>query len=145
MDSLFRRLDSANLNVSLGRVEDSHSRYDAITRGVIRSLDDIREFPVDGRGLKLKDIADIVYDKPIVRNGRHLNGNYAVGLDIRKTSQANTVETARLVREKITEIEKDPVLRRYTHPGRLGCGRADHQIDQWSAGSRASSARCLRL
>ena len=29
--SLFRRLDSANLNVSLGKVEDSHSRYEAIT------------------------------------------------------------------------------------------------------------------
>ncbi|HYP07010.1 MAG TPA: efflux RND transporter permease subunit, partial [Bryobacteraceae bacterium] len=108
--SLFRRLDSANLNVSLGRVEDSHSRYDAITRGVIRSLEDIREFPVDGRGLKLKDIADIVYDKPVSRGGRHLNGRYAVGLDVRKSSQANTVETARRVREKIEEIEKDPSL-----------------------------------
>lgn len=108
--SLFRRLDSANLNVSLGRVEDSHSRYEAITRGVIRSLDDIREFPVDGRGLKLADIADIVYDKPLTNGGRHLNGNYAVGLDIRKTSQANTVETVKRIHEKIDEIEKDPAL-----------------------------------
>lgn len=108
--ALFRRLDSANLNVSLGRVEDSHSKYEAITRGVIRSLDDIREFPVDGRGLRLKDIADIVYDKPINTGGRHLNGNYAVGFDIRKTSQANTVETVRQVREKIDEIQQDPAL-----------------------------------
>ena len=74
-------------------MEDSHSRYEAITRGVIRGLDDIRQFPADGRGLKLEDIADIVYDKPVSRGGRHLNGNYAVGIDIRKTSQANTVET----------------------------------------------------
>src|SRR3954468_5116046 len=81
--SLFRRLDSANLNVSLGKVEDSHSRYEAITRGVIRDLDDIRQFPADGRGLKLQDIADIVYDKPATRGGRHLNGHYAVGIDIR--------------------------------------------------------------
>jgi HAE1 family hydrophobic/amphiphilic exporter-1 len=110
--SLFRRLDSANLNVSLGRVEDSHSRYDAITRGVIRSLDDIKNFPADGRGLKLGDIADIVYDKPSnSRGGRHMNGNYAVGIDIRKTSQANTVDTVRRVREKIAEIEKDPALK----------------------------------
>ena len=60
---------------------------------MIRGLDDIRQFPADGRGLKLEDIADIVYDKPSSRGGRHLNGNYAVGIDIRKTSQANTVET----------------------------------------------------
>ena len=109
--SLFRRLDSANLNVSLGKVEDSHSRYEAITRGVIRDLDDIRQFPADGRGLKLQDIADIVYDKPASRGGRHLNGHYAVGIDIRKTSQANTVETVRLINEKIAEIEKDPGLK----------------------------------
>lgn len=108
--SLFRRLDGANLNVSLGRVEDSHNRYEAITRGVIRSLDDIKNFPVDGRGLKLHEVADIIYDKPARRGGRHLNGNYAVGIDIRKTSQANTVETVQRIRDKITEIEKDPAL-----------------------------------
>ena len=133
--SLFRRLDSANLNVSLGRVEDSHSRYEAITRGVIRGLDDIRQFPADGRGLKLEDIADIVYDKPVSRGGRHLNGNYAVGIDIRKTSQANTVETVRRVNEKIAEIEKDPGTEGNNHKSLVGCGQADHEIDQWSAGS----------
>ncbi|MBI2689326.1 MAG: efflux RND transporter permease subunit [Acidobacteria bacterium] len=108
--SLFRRLDGANLNLSLGRVKDGHSHYEAITRGVIRSLDDIRDFPVNGQGLKLREIADIVYDKPVNTSGRHLNGNYAVGLDIRKTSQANTVETVRKIHEKIAEIEKDPAL-----------------------------------
>ena len=109
-DSLFRRLDSANLNVSLGRVEDSHSRYEAITRGVIRSLDDIREFPVDGRGLKLPILQISCTTSPLSRGGRHLNGNYAVGIDIRKTSQANTVETVKRIHEKIDEIEKDPAL-----------------------------------
>jgi hydrophobic/amphiphilic exporter-1 (mainly G- bacteria), HAE1 family len=109
--SLFRRLDAANLNVSLGRVEDSHERYEAITRGVIRDLEDIRKFPADGRGRKLEEIADIVYDKPVLQRGRRLNGNYAVGIDIRKTSEANTVKTVGLVREKLEEIEKDPALK----------------------------------
>ena len=108
--SLFRRLDAANLNVSLGRVEDSERRYETITRGVMRGFEDIRDFPVNQSGLKLHQIADIVYDKPINTAGRHLNGNFAVGLDIRKTSQANTVETVRRVRERIAEIEKDPAL-----------------------------------
>jgi HAE1 family hydrophobic/amphiphilic exporter-1 len=108
--SLFRRLDGANLNYTLGRVEDGTQKYEAITRGVMRSLDDIRQFPVDGRGLLLHEIADIVYDKPAMVRGRHLNGNYAVGIDIRKTSSANTVETVNLVREKIDEIEKDPAM-----------------------------------
>jgi HAE1 family hydrophobic/amphiphilic exporter-1 len=107
---LFRRLDAANLNVSLGRVEDGTNRFDTLTRGVIKSLDDIKRFPVNGRGLELQEIADIVYDKPINTGGRHLNGNYAVGFDVRKTSQANTVETVAKVREKIDEIQKDPAM-----------------------------------
>ncbi len=107
---LFRRLDSANLNLSLGRVEGGERRYEAITRGVMRSLDDIREFPANGQGLKLREIADIVYDKPLNTSGRHLNGNPAVGIDIRKTSQANTVQTVERIREKLSEIEKDPAL-----------------------------------
>lgn len=106
--SLFRRLDNANLNLTLGRVSDGGNRYEAITRGVIRSLDDLKNFPVDGRGLVLQDIADILYDRPVRNSGRHLNGKYAVGLDVRKTSQANTVETMKNLKEKIAEIEKDP-------------------------------------
>jgi HAE1 family hydrophobic/amphiphilic exporter-1 len=108
--TLFRRLDNANLNLSLGRVEESPRRFQVMTRGVIRSLDDIRNFPVDGRGLILGEVADIVYDQPALARGRHLNGHYAVGVDIRKTSQANTVETVKKLREKIAEIEKDPAL-----------------------------------
>lgn len=108
--SLFRRLDNANLNLTLGRVEEGPHRYQAMARGVMRSLDEIRNFPVDGRGLTLEEIADIVYDKPAVTRGRHLNGSPAVGIDIRKTSQANTVETVSRIREKLAEIAKDPAL-----------------------------------
>lgn len=108
--SLFRRLDNANLNLTLGRVEDGKLRYEAISRGVIRSLDDLKNFPVDGRGLVLQDIADIYYDRPVTNDGRHLNGKYAIGLDVRKSSQANTVETVEMVNQKLAEIEKDPAM-----------------------------------
>lgn len=108
--SLFRRLDQANLNLTLGRVVDGTQRYEAITRGVIRTLDDLRNFPIDGRGLTLQDVADILYDRPVRTNGRHLNGKYSVGIDIRKTSQANTVSTVAAVMEKIREIERDPAM-----------------------------------
>jgi HAE1 family hydrophobic/amphiphilic exporter-1 len=51
-----------------------------------------------------------VYDRPTRNDGRHLNGKYAVGIDIRKTSQANTVETVARLNQKIAEIEKDPAM-----------------------------------
>jgi len=48
--ALFRRLDSVNLDRSLGRVVDRDARYSAMTRGTLKSLDDIRNFPVNGQG-----------------------------------------------------------------------------------------------
>jgi HAE1 family hydrophobic/amphiphilic exporter-1 len=108
--ALFRRLDNANINLTLGRVVDGPNRYEAIARGVIRSLDDLKNFPVDGRGLVLQDIADILYDRPVRNSGRHLNGKYSVGVDVRKTSQANTVDTVARVKEALQEIERDPAM-----------------------------------
>ncbi len=110
VDSLFRRLDSANLNMSLGRVSDGGVRYGALTQGAMTSLEALRSFPVNDRGLKLSEIADIQFDKSMLNFGRHLNGEYAVGFDIRKTSQANTVETVNRVMAKIDELNSDPTL-----------------------------------
>ena len=107
---LFRRLDSANLNVSLGKVEDGGLRYSVLTRGVMASMEDIRNFPVNERGVKLSDVADISIDNPRVNFGRHLNGEYAIALAVRKSSQANTVETVNRVMAKIEELNQDPAL-----------------------------------
>ena len=141
--SLFRRLDSANLNVSLGRVEDGHSRYEAITRGVMRSLDDIRNFPVDGRGLKLHEIADIVYDKPASTRRPAPERQLCRWL---RHSQDLAGQHCRDGRggfsEKIAEIEKDPALEGTQHPvlvGRRESRSPSRSTDCWKP---ESSARC---
>lgn len=108
--SLFRSLDAANLNVSLGRVTDRDLRYGAITHGAVASLEDLRNFPVNGRGLKLHEIADVDFDNPPEHSGRRLNGAHAVGFEVRKTSQANTVDTVSRVMAKIEELNRDPAL-----------------------------------
>ncbi len=109
--SLFRRLDNANLNVSLGRVPDGGTRYGAVSQGAMNSLEAIRDFPVNERGINLGQIADIEFDNPVTNFGRHLNGQYAVGFAVRKNSQANTVETVKRVREQIEELNQDPSLK----------------------------------
>lgn len=108
---LFRQLDGVNLSRSLGRVVDGDLRYTSITRGTLKSLEEIQDFPVDGRGLRLADIADVVYDLPTAFYGQHLNGEYAIGFAVRKTSQANTVETVNQVMARIEELRQDPGLR----------------------------------
>ncbi len=110
VSQLFRRLDSINLNRSLGRVMDGGVRYAAIAQGSISSVKEIENYPLNERGLRLGDVADIEYDNPPVNFGQHLNGEYSVGFRVRKTSQANTVDTVNRVLTKIEEIGQDPAL-----------------------------------
>ncbi|MFB3904391.1 MAG: efflux RND transporter permease subunit [Acidobacteriota bacterium] len=110
VDAVFRRLEGANVDVSLGRVVDGGYRYGVLTKGSVTSLEQIRNFPVNNVGLKLADIADVDFADPIVDFGRHLNGSYAIALEIRKTSDANTVETVKRVMQKIKELNEDPSL-----------------------------------
>ena len=107
---LFQRLDDINVNRSLGRVVDGGIRYGAMTHGTLASVTDIENIPVNDRGLRLSDIADIVYDAPAPTGGNRLNGKSAVGFVVRKTSQANTVKVVDGVLAKIEEIGKDPTL-----------------------------------
>ncbi|MEE9240737.1 MAG: efflux RND transporter permease subunit, partial [bacterium] len=101
---LFRRLQAANLDVSLGHVTDGGVRYGVLARGAMGSIEEFRKFPVNERGILLADVADIDFRNPIINSGRHLNGEYAMSLEIRKASEANTVATVRRVMEKIEEF-----------------------------------------
>ncbi len=108
--SLFRKLDAANTNLSLGKVNQAGERFEAITKGAIDSVEDIAKFPVNERGQLLEDIADIIYDQPISNSGQHLNGDYSIGFSVKKSSEANTVDVVRSVKEVIEGFKKDPAL-----------------------------------
>jgi HAE1 family hydrophobic/amphiphilic exporter-1 len=108
--NLFQRLDSANMNVSLGHVNEADLRYGAVSRGVINSVEDVANFPVTDNGLVLSEIADIDFDNPVINSGQHLNGEYSIGITIRKTSEANTAETVKRVHEVIASFKEDPAL-----------------------------------
>ena len=110
--SLIERLQGASQNLVLGQVDSGGLRYTARALGAFGSVEAIENLPVNDRGLRLKDVAEVVYEEPPAATGRHLEGNYAVALDVYKESTANTVEVATAVREVIEEdIGKDPLLK----------------------------------
>ena len=109
---LIRRLRGASSDLVLGRVDAQGLRYTARALGAFDSVEAIRDFPVDERGLALSEIAEIVYDEPPVRFGRHLDREYAVALEIFKESTANTVDVVHGVMRVIErDINRDPLLR----------------------------------
>jgi len=111
VDRLIRRLQGASTDVVLGRVDAAGLRYTARAIGTFDSVEAIGEFPVDDRGLKLFDVAEITYEEPPIRYGRHLDRKYAVALEVYKESTANTVDVVNAVMRVIEEdINRDPLL-----------------------------------
>ncbi|MFL6202929.1 MAG: efflux RND transporter permease subunit [Thermoanaerobaculia bacterium] len=109
---LIDRLQGASQNLVLGQVDSGGLRYTARALGAFGSVEAIENLPVNDQGLLLRDIAEIRYEEPPADTGRHLEGDYAVALDVFKDSTANTVEVATAVRKVIQDdIGKDPLLK----------------------------------
>ncbi|MCU0304527.1 MAG: efflux RND transporter permease subunit [Thermoanaerobaculales bacterium] len=110
--ALARLLQSVSSNMVLGRASTGGLRYTVRSLGSFDSIEALSGLVVDERGLRLGEIAEITYEEPPLTFGRHLDGKYAVALDIYKESTANTVEVVdevnRLVEE---EINHDPLLK----------------------------------
>ncbi len=109
---LVRRLQGANVQMSIGKVSEERFHYNVRVLGNFDALELLENFQVNERGLKLKDIATITYQEPDLTFGRHLNRQSAVALEVFKESSANTVQVARRVLDSIhNDIGKDPLLK----------------------------------
>jgi HAE1 family hydrophobic/amphiphilic exporter-1 len=109
--ALIDRLRGASSHLVLGQVDRGGLRYTARALGAFESVEAIRNYPVDERGLTLGDIAEITYEEPPIPYGRHLDGQYAVALEVFKESTANTVNVVSAVMKVIEEdIDRDPLL-----------------------------------
>ena len=110
LNALANTLRRSNFAVSAGQLTAGGNRWTVRPNGEFRSLDDIRDFVIDNRSLRLGDIAE-VYQVPRDRDyGRHLDGNYAIGISISRANGYNMVEVADRVKAEVTEIGKLPAM-----------------------------------
>ncbi|MCC5880187.1 MAG: efflux RND transporter permease subunit [Idiomarina sp.] len=86
-------LRRANFSLTAGYVEDEQQRILLNPVGEFRSLDDIRELHIT-RHIQLKDLAEVAYELPERRDGRHFNQSYAIGMNVYKDSTANLVDVS---------------------------------------------------
>lgn len=111
VDGLIQRLQGATSTLVLGAVLDGGMRYTARGIGDFTTVEALEALPVNDAGLRLGDLAEVTYDEPPIGHGRHLDGNFAVALDVFKESTANTVEVVQAVNAVIHgEIADDPLL-----------------------------------
>ncbi len=103
-------LRNQNFDQSLGTLREPDTRYTVRTVGVFTSLDQIRNLMLRADGLRLSDVADVVYEEPPLEYGRHLDGRFAVGVTVSKEAGANAVEICDAVETRVAAMNDDPEL-----------------------------------
>ncbi|MCW5569028.1 MAG: efflux RND transporter permease subunit [Dokdonella sp.] len=111
LDDLARALKDANFSTSAGLVHDGGMRYRVQPHGEWRSLDDIRNVVLDGRGLRLGDIAEVSMRPAELDYERRLDTRPAVALEISRERSANLVEVGRLVLEQVEKASREPEMK----------------------------------
>ncbi|MFN0059088.1 MAG: efflux RND transporter permease subunit [Planctomycetota bacterium] len=110
LDGIARRLEEHNTQLTVGELVEDRRLLRARVIAGFSGLDDVRAFPVHATGVRLDQVADVRLAAGELREGRHLNGSYAVPIEVYKESDANTVETSAQVKREIARMSEDPEL-----------------------------------
>ena len=121
------RLRSSNFDQSLGKITDGDSRWSLRMVGTFDDVDEIQNFPIRADGLRLKDIADVRYEEPPLEYGRHLDGDFAIGVTVTQESKANTVEVCDAVRSAHRRHGRRPRAEGRELPDLVQPGRRDQE------------------
>jgi HAE1 family hydrophobic/amphiphilic exporter-1 len=102
-------ITGSNFELPAGRLDQPGTEILVRTMGRFQSLDDIKEVVVknvEGKPLKLMDVATISDGVAERRSLARYNGTEAVTLQISRQSGANTVKVAEAVKHELNEIKK---------------------------------------
>jgi len=106
---LSSRISRDNENLPAGYVYTGGKKYNIRVIGQFQSVDEIGRLPLNQRGLRLEQVADVRLDYPKrIRWIQRLNGHDAVSMGIFKTSNANIIDVNRRVIKALDEIKADP-------------------------------------
>jgi HAE1 family hydrophobic/amphiphilic exporter-1 len=113
---VIQRLRSDNFAISSGYVKEGKQKIYVRSQGKFHTLEEIENLPIRGANLKLKDIAQVVYDVPERRWRQFINGKRAVTLGIFKESMANTAALTDEVWKAFEDImANDPQLSNFEY------------------------------
>ncbi|TAF71865.1 MAG: efflux RND transporter permease subunit, partial [Bacteroidetes bacterium] len=102
-------INNANLDFPTGRIEQGNSQTVVRLTGKFTQLEQLKNLIVStsrtGSTVKLQDIAEVIDSKRDINNINRLDGKEAVGVQVRKRTDANSVAVSKAVRDKIVELE----------------------------------------
>ncbi|MCH9687208.1 MAG: efflux RND transporter permease subunit, partial [Deltaproteobacteria bacterium] len=116
IDTVIARLSAENINLAGGTMRDGRTRYLVRTVNEFRDLVDIGEIVIvrrEGRDIRLRDVAAVepgYKDREVITR---VDGLEAVEIEVYKEADANIVEMAHAVRDKITTKVQPRLERQY--------------------------------
>ena len=104
-----------NVNISAGYVEDEQVRYVTRIPGELKALEQIKNLPLNDKGITIDDVAQVTYDYPVKENFNRLDGNETVRFQIYRASNSNIVDVCDAVKATMRRIqETEPTLKNMT-------------------------------
>ena len=107
LTEIIQRLKDENVNASGGRVEDGSQEYLVRTINQFESLDDMRNLYIatrEGKFIKLNDVAEVVDSYKERDSITRFNAFEGVEIAIYKEGDANTVDVANAVTQRLERI-----------------------------------------
>jgi HAE1 family hydrophobic/amphiphilic exporter-1 len=100
-------LQKHNFTINSGSLKTLENTIRISPRGEFTSLNDIRGLQIKDN-VYLGDVAVVDYEQTELQDGRHLDRNYAIGVNVFKESGANLVEVAGRVVKLVDTIAASP-------------------------------------
>ena len=111
LNELVQTLQAANFSVSAGQINEAGRRLRVQPKGELQDLQSLRDLPINDRGTRLSDIAEVNLQPQRMSYVRQMDGKPSVGVDIYKERSANLVDLSRAVRADLKVLEADPAMR----------------------------------
>ncbi|MFT6733600.1 MAG: HAE1 family hydrophobic/amphiphilic exporter-1 [Polaribacter sp.] len=108
--AIWQTISLNNKNSSLGLLRSDQTKINFRALGALTDIEQIKKLTIMGTTIKVDDVANITFAEPPLEYGRHLDGNFAIGLNVAKESTANTIEITEAVHKKITAMQGDSEL-----------------------------------
>lgn len=110
ISQVFQAVSKANLEMPTGKIEGSLKQYTVRLLGKVKSLDELRNIVVSksqtGQTIKLSDIAEVIDGIADPTTISRINRKDAIGIQIKKQTDANTVDVCQKVKAELAQLEK---------------------------------------
>ncbi len=101
-------LRSNHVNVSGGYIKEGPRKLTVRAVGEFHTVEEIEDLPIGTSGVRIKDIADVVYTYPRQESFNFLNDQEAVTLSVYKASTANLLDVVDAAKAELARIEAMP-------------------------------------